>query len=50
MEEALMTHAYQPTLFDDDEAKTPAINTAAFDASTDHRSTSTRGSFMCPVC
>jgi alkylated DNA repair dioxygenase AlkB len=37
MEEALMTHAYQPTLFDDDEAETPAINTAAFDASTDHR-------------
>lgn len=31
-----MTHAYQPTLFDDDEAETPAINEAAFDASTDH--------------
>jgi hypothetical protein len=30
-----MPHAYQPTLFDDDEAETPAINTAAFDAATE---------------
>jgi hypothetical protein len=37
MEEAMMTYAYQPTLFDDDEAETPAINIGAFDASTDHR-------------
>jgi alkylated DNA repair dioxygenase AlkB len=32
-----MSAAHQPTLFDDDEAETPAINIAAFDDATDHR-------------
>lgn len=32
-----MTHAYQASLFDDDEAETPAIHTDAFKSSTLHR-------------
>jgi len=32
-----MTHAYQPTLFDEDDAGAPAINVAAFATATDHR-------------
>jgi alkylated DNA repair dioxygenase AlkB len=32
-----MSAAHQPTLFDNDEAETPAINIAAFDDATDHR-------------
>jgi alkylated DNA repair dioxygenase AlkB len=32
-----MTHSHQPTLFDDDPARTPAIDRAAFEAATDHR-------------
>ncbi len=32
-----MTHAYQPSLFDEDDAQAPAINTAAFATATDHR-------------
>jgi alkylated DNA repair dioxygenase AlkB len=32
-----MTHAHQPTLFDDGEARTPAVNITAFEAATDHR-------------
>jgi alkylated DNA repair dioxygenase AlkB len=32
-----MTHAYQPSLFDEDDAQAPAINTAAFDSATQHR-------------
>ncbi len=32
-----MTHAHQPTLFDDDESQTPAINIASFETATEHR-------------
>jgi len=32
-----MIHTYQPTLFDDDEPQSPAINVAAFDGATEHR-------------
>jgi alkylated DNA repair dioxygenase AlkB len=32
-----MTYAYQPSLFDDDEADTPAIHIAAFESATEHR-------------
>jgi alkylated DNA repair dioxygenase AlkB len=32
-----MTYAYQPSLFDDDEADTRAIRTAAFESATEHR-------------
>jgi alkylated DNA repair dioxygenase AlkB len=32
-----MTHAYQPSLFDEDDAQAPAINTPAFATATDHR-------------
>lgn len=32
-----MSRAYQPTLFDGDQNQTPAIDTAAFEAATDHR-------------
>lgn len=32
-----MTYAYQPTLFDEDDARAPAINAAAFATATDHR-------------
>lgn len=32
-----MTHAYQPSLFDEGDAKAPAINTAAFGNATEHR-------------
>jgi alkylated DNA repair dioxygenase AlkB len=32
-----MTFAYQPTLFDEDDAPAPAINMAAFAIATDHR-------------
>jgi alkylated DNA repair dioxygenase AlkB len=37
MEEVPMTHLYQPTLFDDDQSPTPAIDIDAFDTATDHR-------------
>lgn len=32
-----MTHAHQPTLFDEDHTATPAIDVAAFENATDHR-------------
>jgi alkylated DNA repair dioxygenase AlkB len=32
-----MTYAYQLSLFDDDEADTPAIHTAGFESATEHR-------------
>jgi alkylated DNA repair dioxygenase AlkB len=37
MEEVPMTHLYQPTLFDNDQSQTPAIDVGAFDGATDHR-------------
>jgi alkylated DNA repair dioxygenase AlkB len=32
-----VSHAYQPTLFDDDQSHPPTIDIGAFDAATDHR-------------